>query len=436
MAAVLKGRAARKAVMESRMSAGRGGLRIEKAVSGIIEDVRKEGDRALSRYAKKFGDLRIGRFMLSAGEIRMAIRSLGSGAKAVIDAAAESIGSFAEEAAASVLPVRVNRDGYAAGLEWRPVASAGCYVPAGRYPLPSTALMTVLTAKAAGVREISVACPAPGPEIVYAAVLAGACRIYSLGGAQAIAALAFGTRTVKAVDVIAGPGNAYVTEAKRQVQGIVGIDMLAGPSEVAIIADAGANPEWAALDALAQLEHDPDARAWVLTDDAGAACRIASAMDRLASAEGAPDFLEKSAGSAKVLAFGSLDECAWAADEIAPEHLELLVSEPEELKAKVGNYGALFMGYAACVPYGDYMAGPNHTLPTGRTARFAGGLTPVTFMRVQSYVEALGGIGGLARRTADFAAIEGLSMHKAAAEARIGRCKQSTVSRKTVDRKP
>ncbi len=419
MARVLRGRSAWKGLLKRGKEDSAWRAEISESVAEVLREVRARGDAALRDFARRFGDPRRDRFLLGQGEIDRAVKSLDLGSRRVIDAAAENIRAFAETAARSVRPVRLRRRGWTCGIDFAPVASAGCYVPAGRHPLPSSALMTVTAARAAGVPDVSVACPAPSPEVVYAAVSAGASRIYALGGAQAVAAFAFGTRTVEPVDVIAGPGNAYVTEAKRQVQGEVGIDMLAGPSEVAIIADSGADPELVALDALAQLEHDPDARAWVFTDDARAANLIASALDRLASRPGMQGFLPESAESAAVMVFGSLSECARASDLVAPEHLELSVADPWALKAEVSNYGALFLGYSTSVPLGDYAAGPNHTLPTGRTARFAGGLGPLTFMRARSWVDASGGAGRLARLAADFAAIEGLAVHGESALSRI-----------------
>jgi histidinol dehydrogenase len=279
--------------------------------------------------------------------------------------------------------------------------------------------MTVTTAKVAGVPEIILVSPRLCDEVIVAGHLAGATAFYQLGGAQAIAALALGTETIQSVDVIAGPGNAYVTEAKRQLQGTVGIDMLAGPSEVGIIADAQANPRWVAMDLLAQAEHDPMARAYLMTDSMVLAEAVQQAMVSLMDEITLPGFLAESIHESAILVLDSLEQCAEVANQMAPEHLQLNIADPPCLRPLLLNYGALFVGYRATVPFGDYMAGPNHTLPTGRTARFCGGLTPLTFLRPQSWIEVPAGGGKrLARETADFAALEGLHGHAAAAKFR------------------
>ncbi len=302
----------------------------------------------------------------------------------------------------------------------RPVKRAACYIPGGRYPLPSTALMTAVTASVAGVKEICIVSPNLCDEILYAGTLAGVHEFHQIGGAQAIAALALGTESIEVADMIAGPGNAYVTEAKRQLFGQVGIDMLAGPSEVAIIADKGAKARWVALDLLAQAEHDPDSRVYLLTDCPELARSVVAIFPSLIDEiKGLPDYIGSVLAASAVVVLPSLTECARVSDLIAPEHLELQVADPHKLKQSVTSYGALFMGYAATVPFGDYMAGPNHTLPTNRSARFAGGLSPLTFMRGQTWLDVKEGASGLASKTAAFAAIEGLLAHEAAARARL-----------------
>ena len=284
--------------------------------------------------------------------------------------------------------------------------------------MPSTALMTALPARVAGVAEICIVCPDMSPEIIYAGHLAGVDRFFRIGGAQAVAALAFGTETIPAVDMVVGPGNAYVTEAKRQLQGMIGIDLLAGPSEVAVIADRSPDPERVALDLLAQWEHDPDARAWLLTDSRELAESVAEALARRSRSPGFPSFLEASVEGGAILVFESLEACAAASDRVAPEHLQLAVVDPDSMKSRVKNYGALFLGREATVPFGDYMAGPNHTLPTGRTARFSGGLSPLAFLRPQSWLEVGAGLHRLASDTEAFAEAEGLPVHAEAARAR------------------
>lgn len=200
-----------------------------------------------------------------------------------------------------------------------------------------------------------------------------------MGGAQAVAALAYGTPRIAAVDIVVGPGNAYVTEAKRQLQGVIGIDMLAGPSEVVVIADAGANPRWVALDLLAQAEHDPDARAYLLSDDPAMTRAVAQALAMVVAELAPPPFVAQSLAASALLTLADLPACIAACNQLAPEHVSVQTRDPDAVAASLTAYGALFLGDASTVPYGDYVAGPNHTLPTARRARFSGGLTPFTF---------------------------------------------------------
>lgn len=391
---------------------------ISRQVAEIISAVRDGKDSALRSFSKQFGDDTGLPFVLTDKEIRNAVERVPNESKRVIERAAGNINNFAESIMGSVKPMKVDHNGWSVGIDFKPVASVGCYVPGGRYPLPSSALMTALTARAAGVPKIFIASPGISDEVIFAGHVAGVKKFYRMGGAQAIAALAFGTESVEAVDMVAGPGNAYVTEAKRQLIGTVGIDMLAGPSEVAIIADSGADPHLLALDMLSQLEHDPDARCWLLTDNENVARNtrdeIASQVLKLKL----PDFISQSMERQVILVFRGIEDCLSASDMIAPEHLELMVSDPWAIKGKLANYGALFMGYKSTVVFGDYMAGPNHTLPTSRTSRFAEGLNPRTFLRAQSWFSARGDISQIVYDTASFANIEGLTAHIEAARAR------------------
>jgi histidinol dehydrogenase len=233
-------------------------------------------------------------------------------------------------------------------------------------------------------------------------------------------AIAFGTESIRAADMLVGPGNAYVTEAKRQLQGVIGIDMLAGPSEVLLIADAKANPTWVALDMLAQAEHGPDSRAYMLTNDATFAQRVQDELSRITAQETAlPEYLRTTTSWGAIFCLETLEQCAKFSNLLAPEHLELQVENPDTLKPHLKHYGALFMGYGTPVPYGDYMAGPNHTLPTGRTARFSGCLNPLTFLRPQSWIAAGLPAQSLASDTARFAELEGLTAHALSAQARF-----------------
>jgi sulfopropanediol 3-dehydrogenase len=388
-------------------------------VAKIIAEVQAGGDNALDRIALSLNDPPPRSAQADSPVVQSAISELPESTKDTIRFAAGNIATFAKAVVAAIKPVRVQYAGYEAGLDLVPVQRAACYVPGGRYPLPSTALMTAITAQVAGVKEIALFTPVLRPEILFAGSLAGVHEFHELGGAQAIAAAAFGTESIKSVDMIVGPGNAYVAEAKRQVQGIVGIDMLAGPSEIAVIADAGGTVDWVALDMLSQAEHDPDASAYLLTDSKELANAVANRLPALAKEVGAPQFVKESLGKSAILVLASLAECAAAANEIAPEHLVLHMQTPEVLKPLLKNYGALFLGYANTVPYGDYAAGPNHTLPTNRSARFSGSLNPLTFMRAQSWLNVANPTEELARRSASFADLEGLKAHAAASRARI-----------------
>jgi len=391
--------------------------KIEAAVSEIIEAIRAGGDKGVSDVATRLGDAKP--FKLSASDIEKALAETPESMRATLEIAAGRIRTFGKAIVDSIKPVQVDCGDFQTGVEYRPVRRVACYVPAGRYPLPSTALMTAVTAQVAGVEEILIVSPQLKNEIISAGTMAGVKDFYQIGGAQAVAAMAFGTETIKAVDMIVGPGNAYVTEAKRQLQGTIGIDMLAGPSEICVIADDNANPEWLSLDLLSQAEHDPDARAYLLTTSSKLAKQVAEFVIRDVAKLGLPDYLKQSLGSSAILVLPTIEACCKVADQIAPEHLLLAVQNPDKVKQSLTNYGALFMGYGCTVAFGDYMAGPNHTLPTNRSARFQGCLSPLTFLRPQSWIKIATSAKTLAKETADFANIEGLTAHAAAASIRL-----------------
>lgn len=391
---------------------------IEQAVAKIIEHVKTDGDLAIRELGQRFGDKVPDSFLISDEIISTAIDRVAPETRQLLTTAAENIRIFAQAVIQSTQPVSLNRGTFQVGLDWKPVERVACYVPGGRYPLPSTALMTAITAQVAGVPEICIVSPSFCDEVFFAGTLAGVKRFYCMGGAQAVAALAYGTESIEPIDMLVGPGNAYVTEAKKQLMGVIGIDMLAGPSEVAIIADANANPDWVALDLLAQAEHDPMARAYLFTDNEILAQSVQSALKRITQQElGLPEYLNNDDWGA-IFVLPSLAECIDAVNQIAPEHLELLVSNPDTFKPQLKHYGALFMGYYTPVPYGDYLAGPNHTLPTGRTARFGGCLSPMIFLRPQSWIKATSQSQDLALNSEQFASLEGLRAHALSASVR------------------
>jgi histidinol dehydrogenase len=394
---------------------------LAKTVQGILEAVRTEGDVALRRFAQQFGDPLPTAFALPEAEIEAAVGRVPKETRQLLQRAAQNIQAFADAVMQSVQAFTLQQDGFQVGLDWRPAERVACYVPGGRYPLPSTALMTSVTAQTAGVPSIAIVSPDLRDETIYAGTLAGVRAFYRLGGAQAVAAMAYGTASIPRMDMVVGPGNTYVTEAKRQLQGVIGIDMLAGPSEVAIIADAQANPDFVALDLLAQAEHDANARAYLFTDSPVLAEQTVSALVAfLARHPGLPAHLRETSQWGAAFVLPSLADCVEAVNAIAPEHLELLVADPLPLKASLKHYGALFMGYHTPVPIGDYMAGPNHTLPTGRSARFSGALNPLTFLRPQGWIQTSPNAEALVADVVRFARLEGLTAHALSAESRIG----------------
>jgi histidinol dehydrogenase len=355
---------------------------VEGDVRTIVDSVRREGDSAVRRFTAEFDHAE-----LAPDELRVPVAEVDEALAVlepeVLGSLRKAIANVREVADAQLRePVRVSlEDGQAVEVAEIPVRRAAAYVPGGRAPYPSTVVMCATTARAAGVDEFAVcAPPGPGgrahPIILAACALCGVNEVYRMGGAQAIAALAYGTESVPRVDVIVGPGNAYVTEAKRQVAGVVGIDGLAGPSELVVVATAGADPELVALDLLAQSEHGEDSSLTLISPDAALLDRVEEAIAQLAdglpSVTGAPLALVQAADAVAAVRL---------AEDVAPEHLELIGAEAEALADKVRSAGCLFVGANAGTAFGDYIAGSNHVLPTGGAARFASGLSVSTFRR-------------------------------------------------------
>ncbi len=317
------------------------------------------------------------------------------------------------------------RDGVRFGEVVRPLSAVGCYVPGGRAVYPSSVCMTVVPAVVAGVERI-VLCTPPQPDgsvppaVLYAARQAGATAVVKSGGAQAVGALTFGTASVPSVDRIVGPGNAYVTEAKRQVAGIVGIDGLAGPSELAIVADATVDPALAALDLIAQAEHDPEARTFLITAETDVVEKVGAALDHALQLAGRREIVDVALLHARVVLVRDLPQAAQVIDALAPEHLQLLVADPNAFLGTVRSFGAVFLGPWSAVPFGDYGVASNHVLPTAGTARFASGLRAADFVTVRSVVEMTPRAATrLAPETSTIARSEGLVGHAAAMDARI-----------------
>ena len=387
------------------------------AVRAIIAEVRKRGDDALRELTERFDGVSPASLTVAPGEIAEAAARTPAKVRAALAAAAASVDAYHRH---QVLDDVIHeRGGVTVTERHLPVRRAGCYVPGGRAAYPSTLIMTTVPAKVAGVDAIAVCVP-PGPDgriadvTLAAAAAVGVDEVHPVGGAQAIAALAYGTESVAAVDVIAGPGNAYVALAQREVAGVVGVPAaFAGPSEVVVVADAGANPAFAAADVILQAEHGPDGLAWLVTWDAATAdaveaevCRLAARADRRAEIEAT---LRHSGYSVLCSSAGQALEVV---NEIAPEHLELMVDDPEALVPRVRNAGAVFCGPWAPASLGDYAAGPNHVLPTDGTARFAGALGVRDFLKSMHVVSTdRDGLAGLAPHVIALAEAEGLTAH-------------------------
>jgi histidinol dehydrogenase len=395
-------------------------------VAAIIADVRARGDAAVDAYTKKFDgiDVSKGLIRISAGEIANAAAACTTGLRASLELAARRIRTFHE----LQLPTdkeMTDATGTTTGYRWTSVDAVGLYVPGGLASYPSSVLMNAIPAQVAGVRRIAMVTPTPlgrlNPLVLVAAHLAGVSEIYRIGGAQAIAALAYGTARISPVDKITGPGNAWVAEAKRQVFGVVGIDMVAGPSEILVIADKNSDPRWIAADLLSQAEHDPVAQAILLTDDADFARRVMAEVDAMI-----PTLATAASAAASWRDFGvvvvvqDLSEAPALVDRLAPEHIELAVDDPEPLFKAIRHAGSIFLGRHTPEAVGDYIAGPNHVLPTGRRARFSSGLGVLDFMKRSTYLrctpQSLAEIGPA---TVELANAEGLPAHARSVELRL-----------------
>jgi histidinol dehydrogenase len=362
-----------------------------KSVDAILDQVRREGDRALLELTERFDGVRPDPLRIPRGELAEAWARCPEDLRGALELAHRRILDFHQRQKPSDLAV-TGVHGERLGRRWRPVERAGLYVPGGRAAYPSTVLMNAVPARVAGVKRLVMVTP-PGPEgqvnntVLAAAHLAGVEEIYRVGGAQAIGALAYGTESIPRVDVITGPGNLYVTLAKKAVYGRVAIDSLAGPSEVLVIADHSADPGQVAADLLAQAEHDPLAAAILLTTSAVLAEAVPRALeDQLRDHPRAELTRAALADWGLIVVCPSLEEAASLSDRFAPEHLELLVERPEPLAERIQHAGAIFLGPWSPEAVGDYLAGPNHTLPTSGTARFAGALSVETFLRHTSLI--------------------------------------------------
>ena len=400
---------------------------VDQAVRAIIADVRARGDQALIDFSQKFDAVDLG-----AIGIRVTEQEIEDAVRACSPETLDALG-FARERIADHhlrhLPsseTYQDATGATLGHRWTAVESAGLYVPGGLASYPSSVLMNAVPAKVAGVERLVIVVPTPkgqlNPLVLAAARLAGVSEIYRVGGAQGVAALAYGTDTIKPVAKIVGPGNAYVAAAKRQVFGTVGIDSIAGPSEVLVIADKHNNPDWIAADLLAQAEHDTAAQSILLTDDAAFADAVVAAVQRQVQQLPKADIAGASWRDfgAVILVSSLADEAAPLADRIAAEHLEIVTRDPDALAAKIRNAGALFLGAYTPEVIGDYVAGPNHVLPTARSARFSSGLGVLDFMKRTSILKLdAASLDKLAPAAMTLARAEGLEAHRRSVEIRL-----------------
>ncbi|HUO03084.1 MAG TPA: histidinol dehydrogenase [Rhizomicrobium sp.] len=397
-------------------------------VKRIIADVRARGDAALVELSNKFdrAGLTEGTLKIPVAEIDAAIAKVPQAQKDAIETAAKRIEAYHRRQ----LPQNDQfKDGVGATLGWRwtPVDSAGLYVPGGTASYPSSVLMNAIPARVAGVNRIVMVTPASGgqvnPLVLAAARRGGVSDIFRIGGAQAVAALAYGTKNIQPVDKIVGPGNSWVAAAKREVFGQVGIDSIAGPSEILVIADAANDPDWIAADLLSQAEHDASSQSILITDDADFADRVAEAAERALTVLPRKDIASRSWNDyGGIIVVANWDEGARLADRFAPEHLEIATAEPKALLAKVHHAGAIFLGRHTPEAMGDYIAGPNHVLPTSRSARFSSGLSVLDFMKRTTILELdAASIAELGPEAIALAEAEGLQAHARSIAVRLNR---------------
>jgi histidinol dehydrogenase len=401
---------------------------VAQVVKAIIADMRARGDAALVELTNKFdrANVTVQTLKFSAEEVDAALTKVSKAQLEAIETAARRIEAYHKRQ----LPDDerfTDETGAVLGWRWTSVDSVGLYVPGGTASYPSSVLMNAIPARVAGVKRIVMVTPASGgiinPLVLAAARRAGVSDIYRIGGAQAVAALAYGTQSIAAVDKIVGPGNAYVAAAKREVFGQVGIDSIAGPSEILVIADGENDPEWIAADLLSQAEHDASSQSILITDDAGFADKVAAAAERQIAILPRKDIASKSWNDyGAIITVVTLDDAVPLSDAFAPEHLEIATADPESFSQKVRHAGAIFLGRHTPEAMGDYIAGPNHVLPTSRTARFSSGLSVLDYMKRTTLLrldaKSMAAIGPDALTLAES---EGLEAHARSISARLNR---------------
>jgi len=401
--------------------------RVEAAVAAILDDVRQRGDVAVLEYTRRFDRVAadaMAELTLSAGELEQALARLPRARREALEQAAARIRAYHERQRQDSWSYE-EADGTLLGQQVTPLDRVGLYVPGGKAAYPSSVLMNAIPAKVAGVRELIMVVPTPGGEkndlVLAAAAISGVDRVFTIGGAQAVAALAYGTATVPQVDKIVGPGNAYVAAAKRRVFGVVGIDMVAGPSEILVLCDGRTSADWVAMDLFSQAEHDELAQAILVTPDEPFLDAVHRSMERQLADMPRRDVIRASLeGRGALVLVRDLDEACEIANRVAPEHLELSVEDPHRWVPRIRHAGAIFLGRYTSEALGDYCAGPNHVLPTSRTARFSSPLGVYDFQKRSSLIEvSREGAETLGRIAAELAEGEGLPAHARAATYRI-----------------
>lgn len=401
--------------------------RVDSAVADILADVRARGDTAVLEYTARFDGVSVASMRdleVLYADMCAALERISPSRREALEAAAARVRDYHERQRANSWRY-TDEDGSELGQQVTALDRVGIYVPGGKAAYPSSVIMNAIPAKVAGVADIVMVVPTPRGEkndlVLAAAAICGVDRLFTIGGAQAVGALAYGTATVQQVDKIVGPGNAYVAAAKRRVFGVVGIDMVAGPSEILVVCDGGTDPDWVAMDLFSQAEHDEMAQAILLATDEGYLDRVAASIERLLPEMPRRAVIEASLrGRGAMIAVRDLDEACTLVNRIAPEHLELSVEDPQALLPKIRHAGAIFMGRYTSESLGDYCAGPNHVLPTSRTARFSSPLGVYDFQKRSSVIAVSAqGASRLGRIASELAQGEGLTAHARSAEYRI-----------------
>lgn len=388
-------------------------------VEEIARDVKQNGDDAVKKYTKQFDGQDLESFLVTEEEIFDAYKKVNKKTIKAIEKSIKNVKKFSEKQLKCLKNLKTKIDKNELGHNVIPLESAGCYIPGGNYPLLSSAIMTITPAKVAGVKEIVACSPKIQPETIVACDLSGANKIYKVGGVQAIAGMAYGTQSLSKVNKIVGPGNKYVTAAKKYVFGEVGIDFLAGPSEVMIIADESANPEFVSADMLAQCEHDIDARAFLICTSEDFAQKVKNSAQKQLEELSTKEIALKSFEKSFAIIVKSLDEAIELANKKAPEHLELCFKNSKKYIKNFKNYGSLFIGNYSAEVYGDYCSGTNHVLPTNEVSKYSGGLSVLDFVKIQTYqIISKKGNCIISDFASELAEKEGLKAHKLAADIR------------------